>query len=175
MNLKDVGKQIMLLRKQKGLTQSELAERLDVSFQAVSNWERGECLPDTLLLVDLADILETSVDFILRGGNMMMEYKGKIHVSDMRKGLMHLKQMGECLGKDNLIYTSAIEGINTKMNTDIEACFNDENIFEVFMAEAIIQNLMAGAYIDITDVKTQFKNEKYRNIVLDYASKYGIK
>ena len=50
-----VGRQIALLRTDKGLTQSELGERLGVSFQAVSKWERGETLPDTGLLPDLAN------------------------------------------------------------------------------------------------------------------------
>ena len=65
MDMKRVGNQIALLRKSKGLTQSELGERLGISFQAVSKWERGVTLPDTAILVDLAQILETSVDYIL--------------------------------------------------------------------------------------------------------------
>ena len=62
MDLSMVGSRIGILRRGKGLTQSELGDRLGVSYQAVSKWERGETLPDTALLVDLADILETSVD-----------------------------------------------------------------------------------------------------------------
>lgn len=42
MNIEKVGEQIAVLRKAKGLTQSELGERIGVSFQAVSKWERGE-------------------------------------------------------------------------------------------------------------------------------------
>ncbi len=41
MNMNEVGKQILVLRKMKGLTQNELGERLGVSFQSVSKWERG--------------------------------------------------------------------------------------------------------------------------------------
>lgn len=52
-----VGKQIASLRKAKGLTQNQLGERLNISFQAVSKWERGEALPDISILVDLANIL----------------------------------------------------------------------------------------------------------------------
>lgn len=57
-----VGKQIASLRKAKGLTQNQLGERLNISFQAVSKWERGEALPDISILVDLANILETTTD-----------------------------------------------------------------------------------------------------------------
>lgn len=41
MDMKKVGNQIALLRKNKGLTQNDLGERLGVTFQAVSKWERG--------------------------------------------------------------------------------------------------------------------------------------
>ena len=62
MEIKTVGNQIAMLRKQKGLTQNDLGERLGVSFQAVSKWERGETLPDTAILLDMAEVLETTVD-----------------------------------------------------------------------------------------------------------------
>ncbi len=170
-----VGEQIAFLRRRKGLTQQQLAERLSVSFQAVSKWERAECLPDTALLVDLADILETSVDFILTAGSKAVAYSGKITVEDMRDGLLSLKKCGELLGKDNLIYRSAIKGIDSSMNTDIEACFDDDYIFEAFLAEAIIQNLKAGKYVDLTDVRKNFRHAHFCDTVVNYAAAYNIK
>lgn len=117
-DLEKVGGQIAYLRKKKGLTQQQLAERLSVSFQAVSKWERAECLPDTALLVDLADILETSVDFILTAGEKSVGFSGRITVEDMRNGLLALEECGKLLDKDNLIYQSAIRGIDSAMNTE---------------------------------------------------------
>ena len=174
-DMKKIGSQIAMLRRAKGITQTQLGERLNISFQAVSKWERGEALPDTGILVDLAAVLETSVDSILTGGEKAVNFKGRITVDDMREGIACLEKCGRFLGKDNLIYRSAVEGINERMNTDIERAFSDEGMFECFVAEAIIQNLKAGSYIDLTDVKTGFKSEHFRNIVLDYAGKYGIK
>lgn len=78
------------------------------------------------------------------------------------------------LGKDHKIYRYAIDGINAGMNTDIERAFSDESVFEVFVAEAVIQNLMNGKYVDRTDVMHSFKREHYRNIVLEYMKKYSI-
>ena len=170
-----VGNKIADLRKAKGLTQNELGERLGISFQAVSKWERGESLPDTAILLDLADVLETTVDSILSGGKAEVSFRGKITVADMKEAIFCLKRMGELLGKDNLLYRSAINGINEKMNTDVEAAFSDEYVFEVFVAEATIQKIMSGSYVDLTDVKNNFKNERFKNIVCDYAAKYGIK
>ena len=104
MNTEKIGKNISLLRRAKGITQSELGERIGVSFQAVSKWERGETLPDITLLPDLAIILETTIDYILLGSEKIVDYKGKFLVSDMKKGLDCLKNAGEYLGNENIIY-----------------------------------------------------------------------
>ena len=56
-----VGKRIAQLRKERGLTQRELAERLHVTDGAVSKWERGMNFPDLSLLEPLAGELDTSV------------------------------------------------------------------------------------------------------------------
>lgn len=175
MNTQKVGEQIAVLRKAKGITQSELGERIGVSYQAVSKWERGEALPDITLLPDLAKILETTVDFILIGGEKTVEYKGKFTVSDIKRGLLCLKSAGEYLGTENLIYRAAIDGINTRLNTDIEEAFSNDYIFEAFLAEAIIQNLMSGLYVDISDVKNNFRYEHFKSIVTDYCGRHGIK
>ena len=175
MNSKMVGSQIARLRKEKGLTQNDLGDRLGISFQAVSKWERGETLPDTAILLDLANALETSVDFILTGGSQVLRYRGKFTVSQMSEGVLALKHMGELLGKDNLLYQHAIDGINERMNTNIEDAFTDSRVLECFIAEAIIQNLMAGKYVDPTDVKNGFQHEHFRNIVLDHCARHGIK
>lgn len=174
MDIKAVGNQIAALRKQKGLTQAELGERLGITFQAVSKWERGETLPDTPLLPDLANILETSVDFILSGGQRCVTFKGKITVAQMSEGLTCLKRMGELLGKEHILYRHAITGINENMNTDIEEAFADARIFECFLAEAIIQSLMAGKYIDRTDVKNSFQSEHFQTMILHYCDRYHI-
>ena len=50
------------LRKQKGLSQEELADKLQVSRQAISKWERGEASPDTDNLIELAKIYDVSLD-----------------------------------------------------------------------------------------------------------------
>ena len=174
MNMEKIGNQIATLRKQKKLTQTDLGERLGVSFQAVSKWERGETLPDTAILLDLASVLETTVDFILSGGEKALEYKGKISVENMIKGLNHLKEMGICLGQTNLLYRAAIDGINSSLNANIEDAFADEYVFEAFVAEAVIQNLLAGAYVDVTDVKNSFSTDHFKNIVLDFCKKCNI-
>ncbi len=57
-----LNEQIAFLRKQKGLTQEELANALGVTNQAVSKWEAAQCCPDIQLLPDLAKIFDVSID-----------------------------------------------------------------------------------------------------------------
>lgn len=62
-----VGNFIANRRKELGMTQQQLADKLNVSFQAVSKWENGTSYPNTELLYDLGIILDSSVDEILSG------------------------------------------------------------------------------------------------------------
>ncbi len=63
--IKGLGENIRFFRKQADLTQSELAEKLNVSFQAVSGWENSQTLPDIENLCKLALVFGTSVDALL--------------------------------------------------------------------------------------------------------------
>lgn len=54
------------LRRRHGVTQLELAERLNYSDKAVSKWERGESYPDVATLKEIADIFSVSVDYLLQ-------------------------------------------------------------------------------------------------------------
>lgn len=62
-----VGRVISEQRKVKGMTQKQLADMLNVSFQAVSRWEQGVSLPSVDMIYDIAQTLETTVDFLLNG------------------------------------------------------------------------------------------------------------
>lgn len=175
MDIVKIGLYIQELRKKKNITQSNLGERLNISYQAISKWERGESLPDTAILINLANALETSVDNILNDGEKLMDYNKKIYVKDIKTGIDNLANIGNLLGNDNTIYSGMIEGINNKMNIDIEECFGDSFKKEAMVAEVIVQDVMNGAYIDISDIKNNIEHEHWVNIILDYAKKYGMK
>lgn len=61
------GKFIAECRKQKNLTQMQLAEKLNITDRAVSKWETGKSLPDASIMVELCDILNISVNDLLCG------------------------------------------------------------------------------------------------------------
>lgn len=55
------------LRKSAGMTQDALAERLGVTFQAVSKWENGKRSPDTDMLIKLSEYFHVSIDYLITG------------------------------------------------------------------------------------------------------------
>lgn len=61
------GEKIAALRKEKGITQETLAERLKITRQTVSRWEVDAAFPETEKLIKLSRILECSIDFLLNG------------------------------------------------------------------------------------------------------------
>ena len=56
MNQIDTGKFIAGCRKEKGLTQVQLAEKLNITDRAVSKWETGKCMPDSSIMLELCNI-----------------------------------------------------------------------------------------------------------------------
>ena len=62
-----VSERITELRKVKNISQNEIAKALSVSRQAVSKWETGQTLPDSLNLIKLADLLETDIEYLTTG------------------------------------------------------------------------------------------------------------
>ena len=63
--LRQIGSRMSVCRQNRNMTQEELANRLGITPQALSKWERGVSLPDTSMLPDIARILEISTDYLL--------------------------------------------------------------------------------------------------------------
>ena len=82
MNLKQTGELIAQLRTEMGLTQVQLAQRLDVTDKAVSKWERGKSLPDVALLSRVAAELRVSVVELLSGEPMNVARSSNLDEDD---------------------------------------------------------------------------------------------
>ena len=67
-DMQKVAKTISALRKERNMTQMELADRLGISFQAVSNWERAQTMPDISKLSELSEIFGVTIDELLGNG-----------------------------------------------------------------------------------------------------------
>ena len=82
-----IGSNIAFYRKQAGLTQAQLAERLNYSDKAVSKWERGESVPDVVTLVQLAEQFGVTVNDLLVDPNALPENPGTIE-----KAIVHVSE-----------------------------------------------------------------------------------
>ena len=72
-----IGRFIAERRKMAGLTQMQLAERLNITDRAISKWENGKSLPDSSIMLDLCDILSITVNDLLSGEVVSMENYNK--------------------------------------------------------------------------------------------------
>ncbi len=77
MNQLKIGKFIAECRKEKELTQMQLAEKLGITDKAVSKWERGIAMPDTSIMLELCSIFGISVNELLCGEKISMENNDK--------------------------------------------------------------------------------------------------
>ena len=81
MNQETIGKFIATCRKEKGLTQAQLAEKLNITNRAVSKWETGKSIPDAAIMLDLCKILGISVNERLGGKRVAIENNQKTEKS----------------------------------------------------------------------------------------------
>lgn len=73
-----------MIRKNKGLTQEELAEKLAVSWQAVAKWEAGQAYPDIANLIQISNLFSVTVDYLVRDQECMVSISDK-QATDIEK------------------------------------------------------------------------------------------
>ena len=71
------GKRIALLRRNAGLSQTDLAEQLGVTSQAVSKWECGNAIPDIDILLELSHLYKVSINEMLEDVDLLCDLTGK--------------------------------------------------------------------------------------------------
>ncbi len=88
MDTKTFGRTIAELRKAKGMTQAELADKLGITDKAVSKWERDLSYPDTSLLPQLAAIFGVSVDELMRYEGVAVKKEGNGKTGELIRLIM---------------------------------------------------------------------------------------
>lgn len=92
-DLARIGKQIKKYRIAADMTQMELAEKMGVSFQAVSSWERSETMPDISRLTELADFFNISVDELLDYQDKAKRVEVLIHPQEQGISVKELQEL----------------------------------------------------------------------------------
>ena len=70
----EIGKKLKEARQMSGLTQENVAEKLNVSRQTISNWETEKFYPDILYVLQLSDLYQVSLDELLKGDERMIQH-----------------------------------------------------------------------------------------------------
>ncbi len=100
--MNDFGEFLYTLRKEKGMTQAELARELGVTNKAVSKWETGEAMPETSLLLSISRIFGVTVDELLAGKRNAETCDGaRVENNEEKDGLEDIKNYIFTRGKDD--------------------------------------------------------------------------
>ena len=109
-----IGNTVKVLRKNAGLTQRELAKKLDISDKAISKWERGLCYPDVTLISKLSKALDIDTDalFIEEDKHLASKWCGVICFEDISKNRYLTMKVRHTSIIDILICYFLLVGIN---------------------------------------------------------------
>ncbi len=94
-----IGKFISSKRKEKNITQSELAEKLNITDRAISKWENGVCLPDANTMPELCQILDISINDLFSGEVVDMKDNEK----KLEENLLEMTKLKEQRDKELLV------------------------------------------------------------------------
>ena len=81
----NLAERLVSLRRQNGLTQLQLAEKMDVSRQAVSRWEKGEAVPSTENLKYLSELYHVTLDYLLSDSASETEAEGSARTEEIKR------------------------------------------------------------------------------------------
>lgn len=95
MNQTEIGKFIARCRKERRLTQAQLAEKLNITDRAVSKWETGKCMPDSAIMLQLCEILGITVNELLSGEEIGARENDSAYEKKADENLLILKRRDE--------------------------------------------------------------------------------
>ena len=136
-NMENIGLKISKLRKSNNMTQMELADKMDISFQAVSNWERGNSMPDISKLPELAEIFGVSVDEIIGTKSPLLDsiINGRIkeHIADNGLTNDEIKEIAPIIKPSQAenIFENAKDIVDMKDMEDLLPFLNQQTIDEI--------------------------------------------
>ena len=144
LDMKRVGKNIKAARAKKNMTQLELADIIGVSYQAVSNWERGNTMPDITKIPDIAKALEIKIEDILGDEESSRAVSKVVEENNEPLTTEEITDIAPILPpqiiKDNINNTETKEKLNVKALVGL-APFLDEDYFDELVKEIDVSQI----------------------------------
>ena len=146
MNQQATGKFIALKRKEKNLTQEQLAEKLGVSNKTISKWETGKCMPDYAVVKSLCEELEITVAELM-DGEMAQERSTRTYDDEQIMDL--LKRTQELEKQKNLLYgiILIVMGIALQALSHTFGGTAVQDFFSGLLLGISIGEMLAGVYV----------------------------
>ena len=158
MNQEKVGALIKKLRTDNNLTQKELAEKLNVTFQAVSKWENGKSVPDIAQLHEISKLFNVDITEILDGE---IKPKSKKKVPLIIAGIILI-----------FIIIGGILIINKKGNFSFKKITTSDSDYSI--TGSLAYDSKGKIYIYITDITTKSDDDtKYKNLKVSLYENYN--
>ena len=156
------GNKLLQLRKDRKMSQDTLAEKLNVSRQAVSKWELDEALPDTNNIIKIADLFYVSVEYLVNEDERRTEYSNKIRLQDIDK-FDAVNFLAAFVSAIALVYYATIGYLQfegSKNNGHYMSIYWEERYYEVVNEIVIVFFLIIVITISVIIAKRIYK--KYR-------------
>ncbi len=160
---KKTGQKIAALRKEKGMTQEEIAEKVDVSCQAVSKWENGYAMPEVALLSKLTKILDCSVDIIIHPDEYQIAKSNFIHM------LLPYKDVDTYTGAKwprGMAFPAVMAAVKLFMGLEEQQNFNKHQINDD--QEYILQSGISTQAFGFSHYNLEFIHDCFKIYGLDY-------
>lgn len=153
-----LGARIKYLRQQAGLSQEALAERMEVSRQAVAKWEADQSAPSTKKLFQLAEALDTTVDFMLDkplqpSAVNSAKWKGRLKWAGLTAlGYLAVFLLGRCLctTADDLTVMGWLFGTDPRQTTYLFGWLLSSNFFLIASLISILPALLGARVFSLT-------------------------
>lgn len=181
MDTEKIGKFIYTLRKEKNLSQYQLADLIPISRQAVSKWERGKTTPDSLTLIKLSEIFNVTINELLNGERLLDN-----SIEDLQETTLHILDQSNKKSKrikhNIIIFTTIIVilllsflsyyFINSYNSIKVYRIANDNGNFTT--TDGILVATKEKYYLKLGKLKTN-KEVEINNIKLYYKNNNDYK
>ena len=173
MDQKKIGSFLKELRKEKGITQEQFAENLNVSGRTVSRWETGTNMPDISLLVDIAEFFDVSIPEIING-----ERKSEVMEKEVAEAMSNYAVAEKSVILKRVKLVSIIGLISVVIGLVMEEINYDSMIPIYECMKGICLGLGVGALVTMvlytTGLLEKIKNSKSKQMKLVAIFCFGI-
>lgn len=149
------GQRLARLRKEKELTQADLASRLNVTAQAVSKWENDQASPDIDILIHLSEIFEITLDELLGRQKQVVSYQEKPSKKDIDKMFFRIRILSKEDGATvNVNLPLALVRVFVNKDTGEVPMLQGNKALENVDFRKIIELVEEGAFGEIVNITT---------------------